>query len=161
MLDQEIQDSNDYAENDRYHCNHGGLLHKIILGRPDNLTEFSFDTFPPGSCPGDFFFRHNYFPQNESVRCLLCFLVCCVSLAERAILFNFHTLRMVFLVFRQVVVTMFAFRACQCDSCTHNFHLALFLKCRRKQPLITVFRIRKKTILSDPLPYARKVYHST
>ncbi len=52
-------------------------------------------------------------------------------LAERAILSDLHPLRMVLLLFGQVVVPALAFRARQRDSCTHNFYLA-FLELSQK-----------------------------
>lgn len=47
--------------------------------------------------------------------------------AEPAILFQFHSFRMRLLVFLCVVITLFAFRACQCNSRAHNFHLHTFI----------------------------------
>jgi hypothetical protein len=56
-----------------------------------------------------------------------------VFLAESAILLGFHSLRMSFLILCHVVITLFAFCTCQCNSCAQNFHLALFVFC--SQPL--------------------------
>ena len=42
----------------------------------------------------------------------LCFLMCCVLLAERAILSDFHAFRMSLLVLGQIVVPMLALGAC-------------------------------------------------
>ena len=52
-------------------------------------------------------------------------------LAESAILLDFHSVRMSLLILRRIVVTLFTFRTCQCDSCAHNFHLSLVVFCRR------------------------------
>ena len=46
-----------------------------------------------------------------------------MSLTESTILLCFHPVRMGLFVFGHVVITLFAFRTCQCDFCTHNFHL--------------------------------------
>lgn len=43
--------------------------------------------------------------------------------AESAILLGFHTVRMNFLILRHVVISLFTFCTCQCNSRTHNFHL--------------------------------------
>lgn len=43
--------------------------------------------------------------------------------AELTVLLGFHSVRMSFLLFCHVVVTLFAFRTCQCDLNAHNFHL--------------------------------------
>ena len=48
-------------------------------------------------------------------------------LAERAIFPDLHPLRMVLLLFGQIVVPTLAFRARQRDSCTHNFYLAFLV----------------------------------
>ena len=58
-------------------------------------------------------------------RRLLGFLVYCMSLAETTVLLSFHSVRMSFLILCHVVVTLFTFCTCQCNSSTHNFHLAL------------------------------------
>lgn len=50
----------------------------------------------------------------------------CMGLAELTILLCFHTFRMSFLILRCIVVTLLALCTFQCDSCTHNLHLALF-----------------------------------
>jgi len=54
--------------------------------------------------------------------------MCGMLFAEWAVLSDLHPLRMVLLIFGQIVVTMLAFCARQCDSRTHNFHLALFIR---------------------------------
>ena len=48
VLDQEIQDRDDDAEDNRYNRNRTGLLDQIVSGRPDDLMPFSLDTIPPG-----------------------------------------------------------------------------------------------------------------
>ena len=79
-------------------------------------------------------------------------------LAERAILSDLHPLRMVLLLFGQVVVPALAFRARQRDSCTQNFHLAFLFKCRRRQPLISALRVLQGTLPEGPVfPYARQL----
>lgn len=45
--------------------------------------------------------------------------------AKSAILLCLHSVRVSLFVFRHVVITLLAFCTFQCDSCTHNFHLAL------------------------------------
>ena len=51
----------------------------------------------------------------------------CVRLAKSAIFFCLHSVRMGFLIFRRIVITLFAFCTCQCDSCTHSCYLRLLL----------------------------------
>ena len=48
VLDQEIQDRDDDAEDNRYSRNRAGLLNQIFSGWPDDLMPFSLDTIPPG-----------------------------------------------------------------------------------------------------------------
>ena len=48
---------------------------------------------------------------------------------ESTILFRFHSVRMSFLVLCHVVITLFAFCACQCNFRAHNFHLHNFIVC--------------------------------
>lgn len=43
----------------------------------------------------------------------------CMGMAESAILFRFHTIRMRFLILCQIVITALALRACECDLGTH------------------------------------------
>ena len=52
-----------------------------------------------------------------------------MSLAESAILLGFHSVRMGLLILRHVVITLFAFRTCQCNSCAHDFHLHFQFRC--------------------------------
>ncbi len=42
-----------------------------------------------------------------------------MGVAESAILFRFHTIRMRFLILCQIVITALALRACECDLGTH------------------------------------------
>jgi len=49
-----------------------------------------------------------------------------VLIAEFAMLFKFHSIRMVFALFFGFVVSLLAFCAGQCDLCSHFFHLILF-----------------------------------
>jgi len=51
-----------------------------------------------------------------------------MSLAESAILFGFHSVRMILLVFGRIVITLLAFCTCQSDSCTHFFYLRVYKK---------------------------------
>ena len=48
---------------------------------------------------------------------------------ESTILFRFHSVRMSLLVLCHVVITLFAFCACQCNFRAHNFHLHNFIVC--------------------------------
>ena len=64
---------------------------------------------------------------STSFRRLLCFLVHRVWFAESAVLLGLHAFRMSFLILCHVVVTVFALRTLQRNSCAHNFHLAFFL----------------------------------
>ncbi len=48
---------------------------------------------------------------------------------ESTILFRFHSVWMSFLVLCHVVITLFAFCACQCNFRAHNFHLHNFIVC--------------------------------
>ena len=48
-----------------------------------------------------------------------------MSLAESAVLLRLHPVRMGLLILRHVVITLFAFRTCQCNPCAHDFHLHL------------------------------------
>ncbi len=61
-------------------------------------------------------------PQDTS-RQLFCLFVRCVLLAESAVFLGFHSVRMRLLILGCVIVALFAFCTCQCDSCTHFFHL--------------------------------------
>lgn len=54
---------------------------------------------------------------------LLRFLVCRVFLAELAVLFDFKSVRIVFLVLGRIVVTLFTFRASQSNIESHLKHL--------------------------------------
>ena len=49
--------------------------------------------------------------------------------SESAILLCFHSVRMGLLILRHVVITLFAFCTCQCNSCAHDFHLHLKFRC--------------------------------
>ena len=73
----------------------------------------------------------------------------CVGLAESAILFGLHTLRMILLFLRHVVISLLALSTCQCNSYTHNFHLHIsirvFLRSKKKTsvfhtPLYNIIR---------------------
>jgi hypothetical protein len=46
-----------------------------------------------------------------------------MSSAESAVLSDFHTFRVIFLLFGNVVITLLAFCTSQSDFYTHNFHL--------------------------------------
>ena len=46
-----------------------------------------------------------------------------MSLAETAILLGFHSVRMSLLILCGIVVTLLALCTCQCNSCTHLYHL--------------------------------------
>ena len=46
----------------------------------------------------------------------------CVLFAESAILVHFKSVRIIFLVFHCVIVSLFAFCASQCDFNSHLFH---------------------------------------
>ena len=48
-----------------------------------------------------------------------------MGFAESAVLLGFHSVRMSFLILGHVVITLFAFGTCQCNSCAHDFHLHL------------------------------------
>lgn len=48
-----------------------------------------------------------------------------MGFAESAVLLGFHSVRMRFLILGCVIVALFAFCTCQCDSCAHDFHLHL------------------------------------
>jgi hypothetical protein len=43
--------------------------------------------------------------------------------AELTIFLGLKTIRMVLLFLGRIVVTLLAFRTCQCDPYAHNFHL--------------------------------------
>lgn len=67
-----------------------------------------------------------------------------MGLAESAILLGLHTVRMSFLILSHVVVALFAFCTCQCDLCSHDFHLHLYYRSSHfAQDLI--FEHKKKT----------------
>lgn len=67
--------------------------------------------------------KHASFPPDgadlQSGR-LLGLLMRGMGSAESAVLLGFHTVRMGFLILGGIVVTLFAFCACQSDSCTHS-----------------------------------------
>ena len=44
-----------------------------------------------------------------------------MSLAESAVLLGLHTIGMSLLILCCVIITILAFCASKCDSCTHNF----------------------------------------
>ena len=59
---------------------------------------------------------------------LLGFFVQCMSSAESTIFLGLHPVRMCLLVFGGIVVTLFTFCACQCNSCTHLKFLQFFYR---------------------------------
>ena len=69
---------------------------------------------------------------------------------KSAVLFCFHAVRMGFFILRHVVITLFAFCTCQCDSRAHNFHLHLNILGSRS------FLSTKKrpTLFQSPLHYS-------
>ena len=48
-----------------------------------------------------------------------------MSSAELTILLRLHTLRMILFLFCCVVITLFAFRTCQCNSYAHDFSTSM------------------------------------
>ena len=95
-----------------------------------------------------------------------------MRLAELAVLLCLQSFRMVLLFFCHVVITLLAFRTCQCDFYAHDFHLhcvftlslaAFSQALRRPLPCpavrcsyITVFRHKKKTFFHVALLF----YHT-
>ena len=76
--------------------------------------------------------------------------------AEWAVLLDLHPFRMILLVFGQVVVTMLAFRACQSNSCTHNFHLALFIRMIAENSRLFLFPEDRKGAITHVMPSIRR-----
>ena len=74
--------------------------------------------------------------------------MCCVFSTESTVFTCFHSVRMSFLILCHVVVTLFAFCTCQCDSNAHNFHLAFFFFSTTAATLSN-FRHKKKAFASS------------
>jgi len=68
-----------------------------------------------------------------------------MSLAESAVLLDLHSVGMGLLILGSIVVTLFAFRACQSDFCTH-FSTSTYL-------FTTVFLVKKKELKFFSLDY--------
>ncbi len=69
-----------------------------------------------------------------------------MSLAESAIVIGFQWFRVSLLIVRRVVVPLFAFRTCQCNSCAHDFHLH-FHRCLMKSfPFSKILSIKKRPL---------------
>lgn len=49
-----------------------------------------------------------------------------MCLAESAIFLCFHSVRMIFLIFSKIVISLLTFRTCQCDFYAHSFHLHMY-----------------------------------
>ena len=82
--------------------------------------------------------------------------------AESAILFQFHSFRMSFLVLFCVVITLFAFCACQCNSRAHNFHLHKFIVCFSIPQSRCAVEISQRIHLGiKKRPTSKLFYHST
>ena len=117
-----------------------------ILIRPDDFLKLGFDTVKKLNlrCLGRFRRLSSFDirkPLSKATRCrrlsfrtkgrlLFRLFVRCVLLAESAVLLCFHSVRMRFLVLGRVIVALFAFCTCQCDSCTHFSTSVRALNCR-------------------------------
>lgn len=62
-----------------------------------------------------------------------------MSLAESAIFLGFHTIRMSLLILCCIVVTILAFCASKCNSCTHNFTSVMRVVQIRARRYLTAF----------------------
>ena len=133
VLEQEIQYSDNCSCHDRDADNRNGLFKKRILVRPCNLLKFSLQTFKKAR------FRrliclcgtsHVLLLSTTARTTLFRFLMHRMLPAEFAIFPRLHPFRVFLLVFRRIVVTLFAFRTCQCDSCAHlNTSTCITIRC--------------------------------